>query len=129
MLNLDTNIVLRALTGGLAKDENELLRSNPWSMSAVVLWELAKLNHLGRITLNLDDREVRSALGSIHLWPIDLETARISTTLDVRGDPADEIIGATSIVHKIPLLTRDRALLRSKVIPLATSRRGPWRTG
>jgi PIN domain nuclease of toxin-antitoxin system len=37
----------------------------------------------------------------------------------VKGDPADELIAATSIVHKVPLLTRDRALLKSKRIPLA----------
>jgi PIN domain nuclease of toxin-antitoxin system len=39
--------------------------------------------------------------------------------LDVAGDPADELIAATSVVHKVPLVTRDRALLRSKRIPLA----------
>jgi hypothetical protein len=31
----------------------------------------------------------------------------------------DEIIAATSIVEKIPLLTRDRKLLKSRLTPLA----------
>jgi PIN domain nuclease of toxin-antitoxin system len=35
------------------------------------------------------------------------------------SDPADEIIAATSLIHKVPLLTRDRTILRSKAIPLA----------
>ena len=43
----------------------------------------------------------------------------MSTRLDIDSDPADELIAATSIVHKVPLLTRDRVLLRSKQIPLA----------
>jgi PIN domain nuclease of toxin-antitoxin system len=46
-------------------------------------------------------------------------TARVSTSLDFRGDPADEIIAATSVVHRVRLLTRDRAILRSKLVPFA----------
>jgi predicted nucleic acid-binding protein len=29
------------------------------------------------------------------------------------------LIAATSVVHNVPLLTRDRSLLRSKIVPLA----------
>ena len=39
--------------------------------------------------------------------------------LDFRSDPADEIVAATSIVHDIPLLTRDARILGSKIVPLA----------
>jgi PIN domain nuclease of toxin-antitoxin system len=39
--------------------------------------------------------------------------------LDFRGDPADEIIAATSLVHNVPLVTRDRVIRSSKVVPLA----------
>lgn len=39
--------------------------------------------------------------------------------LDIQSDPADEIIGATSVVEQIPLLTRDKKLLKSKIVPLA----------
>jgi hypothetical protein len=34
-------------------------------------------------------------------------------------DTADELIAATSVVHGVPLLTRDRAIRRSKIVPLA----------
>jgi PIN domain nuclease of toxin-antitoxin system len=44
-----------------------------------------------------------------------------STRLDVKGDPADELIAATSVVHQLPLVTRDRALRRSKQVPLAAA--------
>lgn len=74
---------------------------------------------LGRLRLNLRDRNVRHALGSLHVWAIDLEVAETSTKLDFKGDPADELIAATSVVHDVPLLTRDRRIRRSKVVPLA----------
>ena len=74
---------------------------------------------LGRLDMGLDDRGVQRILAHLHVWPIDLEITRTSTRLDFRGDPADEIIGATSVVHYIPLLTRDRTIRRSKLVPLA----------
>lgn len=119
MLNLDTHILLYAVTGALTPTESKLLRSAPWSISAIVLWEIAKLAQLGRIEVDLDDRQVARALAGVHVWPITADIALTSTRLDVRGDPADELIAATSIVHGVPLLTRDRVLRRSKKIPLA----------
>jgi PIN domain nuclease of toxin-antitoxin system len=82
------------------------------------------LTQLGRIEVDLEDRRVSRALRSVHLWPITAEIARASTRLDVRGDPADELIGATSVVHGVPLVTRDRRLLRSRRIPLARPSKG-----
>ena len=88
-------------------------------MSSIVLWELAKLVQLGRLALDLQDAEVGRVLRQVHLWPIDLEVARASADLDFDGDPADELIAATSVVHRVPLLTRDRAIRRSRFVPLA----------
>jgi PIN domain nuclease of toxin-antitoxin system len=119
MLNLDTHILVYALTGEPTARERRLLSAQPWSISAIVLWELAKLVQLGRIAVDLDDPEVVRVLCRLHLWPIDLAVSRQSTQLDFRGDPADELIAATSIVHRVPLLTRDRRMLRSRAIPLA----------
>jgi len=119
MLNLDTHILLYAVTDGLTPAERRLLSAEPWSISAIVLWEIAKLAQLGRIELDLDDRDVQRVLGAVHLWPITFEVARASTRLDVRGDPVDEIIAATSFVHQIPLVTRDRRLRQSRLVPLA----------
>jgi predicted nucleic acid-binding protein len=39
--------------------------------------------------------------------------------LDFRSDPADEIIAATSIVHRLPLVTRDREIKKSKLVLFA----------
>ena len=38
---------------------------------------------------------------------------------DFKGDPADELIAATSVVHDVPLLTRDSVMRQSKIVPLA----------
>jgi PIN domain nuclease of toxin-antitoxin system len=122
MLNLDTHILVFALIGQLRAPETRLLQTARWSVSAIVLWELAKLAQLGRIRVDPDDPAVRRALARVHVWPITLDVAIASTRLDVRGDPADELIGATSLVHRVPLLTRDRNLRASNLIPLARAR-------
>ena len=123
MLNLDTHILIFAITDALRPSERELLSTDRWSMSSIVLWELSKLAQLGRVDIDVDDREVIGALNRIHVWPIDLMVARTSTRLDFDADPADEIIAATSVVHSVPLLTRDRVMRRSRMVPLAEGSR------
>ncbi|MCY3821094.1 MAG: type II toxin-antitoxin system VapC family toxin [Gammaproteobacteria bacterium] len=118
-MNLDTHVLIHALSGDLRPREKKLLERNEWSISAIVLWELAKLVQLYRISMDLNDREVVRTLSGIHLWPIDLSISLTSTQLDFSGDPADELIAATSVVHQVPLLTRDRAILRSEIVPFA----------
>ncbi len=117
MLNLDTHILVFALTGVLNEEEQQLLSKNPWSISAIVLWELSKLVQLGRIDVDLERPKVERALRRIHTWPLSWEVCRQSCRLDISSDAADEIIAATSIVENIPLVTRDRALLDSQMIP------------
>ena len=119
MLNLDTHILIYALRGELRSREQDLLARERWSVSAIVLWEMAKLVQLGRIEMNLEDREVTGVLNRVHVWPIDLAVALASTRLDFKGDPADELIAATSIVHRIPLVTRDSVIRGSEIVPLA----------
>ncbi len=120
MLNLDTHVLLHALGGTLTPPEEALLRREAWGISAIVLWEIAKLAQLGRIEVDLEDTELERALARVHVWPLELAVCRAISRLDVRGDPADELIAATSLVHGAPLVTRDRSLRRSKLVPLAT---------
>ena len=119
MLNLDTHILIFALRGELQPHEQALLTRGRWSVSAIVFWEMAKLLQLGRIEMDLEDREVAGILSRIHVWPIDLAVALASTRLDFKGDPADELIAATSVVHRIPLITRDLVIRGSNIVPLA----------
>lgn len=84
-----------------------------------MLWELCKRRLLGRIQLDLDDPDVREKIESVHVWPLTLDICRKTWDLDFSSDPADELIGATSVVHNVPLLTRDKCILASKIVPLA----------
>ena len=122
MLNLDTHMLVRGLADDVTPKERRLLADEPWGISAIVLWELGKLVQLRRLSMDLQSPELARALATIHVWPLDLDVARASTRLDFRSDPADELIAATSVVHSVPLLTRDRKIRRSRMVPLAPIR-------
>jgi PIN domain nuclease of toxin-antitoxin system len=119
MLNLDTQILIYALAGELTPAERRLLTQDTWSISAITIWEIAKLAQFGRIELDLDDIELRRVLARIHTWPLSVDVCRAIRELDFRGDPADEIIAATSLLHQVPLVTRDRVIRKSRVVPIA----------
>ena len=119
MLNLDTHILIHALAGSVTKREKAILAEHAWGVSGIVLWEIAKLVELGRLSLNIHSIDFANAISSIQIWPIDLAVVRRLRDLDFSSAPADEIIAATSLVHSVPLITRDTVLKRSKVVPLA----------
>jgi PIN domain nuclease of toxin-antitoxin system len=119
MLNLDTHILLGLLFGELRDREQRLIHGESLAISDIVLWEIAKLAQRGRIDIDFDDPKFIKAMRQVTVYPVSVEIARQSTELDFRSDPADEIIAATSVVERIPLLTRDRKILKSKVVPLA----------
>ena len=120
MINLDTHILVGVLLGELTGRERKRLEGDPvWGISPIVLWELAMLNREGRISLDLEAYETRNALSALSMLPLSLDVARVACTLDFNADPADHLIAATSIVHKVPLLTRDNKIRSSKRVPLA----------
>jgi PIN domain nuclease of toxin-antitoxin system len=119
VINLDTHILVYALSGDVTAKERRVLAGDTWSVSGIVFWELAKLVQLGRLQIDLEEGEVVRTLSNLHVWPIDLAVSLQSTRLDFAADPADELIAATSIVHRVPLLTRDRRIRRSRIVPLA----------
>ena len=122
MLNLDTHIVVALLDGELSRLEHQHIVSDSLAISDIVLWELSKLIQLGRLELDLQDPSFSKFLRAVTVFPITLEIARKSASLDFASDPADEIIAATSIVENSPLLTRDRRILRSRLVPFASLR-------
>lgn len=119
MLNLDTHIFVYALQGDLSASERRLLGNDTWSLSAIVLWEIAKLSQHRRIQMELNSPEFSRALSRVHIWPLNLQICLQMMELDFQSDPADEIIAATSIVHRVNLVTRDKKILRSKMVPFA----------
>jgi PIN domain nuclease of toxin-antitoxin system len=119
MLNLDTHILLFAIAGSLTAAEERLLTGDEWSMSAICLWEIAKLAQLRRVEVDLETPAFTRLLSRLQIWPLTLDVCRAIPRLDFRGDPADEIIAATSLVHRVPLLTRDRVIRGSRIVPFA----------
>jgi PIN domain nuclease of toxin-antitoxin system len=119
MLVLETHILIEAFAGRLRPKEVAIVSGDMWSVSAISLWELAKLVQLRRVEVDLEDADVVRALARVHVWPITLEISRVSTRLDFKGDPADELIAATALVHHAPLVTRDRQMRRSRLVPFA----------
>ncbi len=116
MLNLDTHILIDFVRGMLTEKERPVVLSADLAISGIVLWEIAKLVELGRLALEMEDRRFISVVEQLQVIPIDLEIAQTSCRLDFRSDPADEIIAATSVVHDLPLLTRDKRILASKMV-------------
>jgi len=66
MLNLDTHILLHAVSGVLKPSERKLLSTERWSISPIVLWEVAKLAQLGRIAMDLQDPRRRASALEAH---------------------------------------------------------------
>lgn len=119
MLNLDTHILVGALAGELTPREEALIANDSLAVSDIVLWELSKLVQLGRLELDMASVAFRRSLRHLTIVPITIQIARKSTELDFASDPADELIAATSIIERIPLLTRDRKILKSRMVPFA----------
>ena len=119
MLNLDTHILVSLMTGDVSNEEYGSVVNQRLAISDIVLWELAMLARKRRLVIDMNGPEFRAWLRNLTVIPITLEIARVSTQLDFSSDPADEIIAATSVVEKIPLLTRDRVIRKSRIVPLA----------
>ncbi|NJN82554.1 MAG: type II toxin-antitoxin system VapC family toxin [Caldilineaceae bacterium] len=82
-------------------------------VSAITCWEIAKLNQLGRLTLDrslVDWLETALSYPGIELLPLTPEIAIASTQLPdgFHSDPADEMLIATARVFDCPLVTADR---------------------
>jgi PIN domain nuclease of toxin-antitoxin system len=120
MLNLDTHMLVALMTGDVTPAELACAVHQPLAISDIVLWELAMLVRRGRLKTDLQGPKFRAWLRHLTVFPISLEIAQQSTQLDFSSDQADEIIAATSIVENIPLLTRDRRIRKSRIVPLAT---------
>ena len=117
MLNLDTHVLVEVFEKRIAPTAARVLKADPeWSISAIVLWEIGKLRQRSRLNFGLDFPPFVEALKQIHIWPVDQRVCSSVASLDFEGDPGDELIAATSLVHQIPLVTRDRRLRNSKVI-------------
>jgi PIN domain nuclease of toxin-antitoxin system len=87
--------------------------------SDISLWEIAMLIGKGRLKPDAQTTEFLQlvvAANRLQVLPISSEIASLSAQdqLFSHNDPADRIIAATAIYHKMPLLTSDRELKKVK---------------
>ena len=127
---LDTHILVwwHSDSARLAKAQARAIlemesRGDPVAISAITLWELAKMAGRGRV----------QTTGPLDLWIEDLNshpsmtvlplTARIAAESfqlgdDFHRDPADQIIVATARCHGLRLMTADERIRRWGKVPV-----------
>ncbi len=119
---LDTQVWLwwNLGAGPLRETQRQAIADNETTglgLSAISLWEVAKLVEYGRVELPTEigpwfDSVLRPP--GVSVLPLTPEIAVESTTLpgDFHADPSDQIIVATAIVHQCSLVTSDRQIIR-----------------
>ncbi len=88
----------------------------PFGLSAISLWEIAKLDEKRKIDFKIQmDHWMNDALNPQFVQKIELdEQIAVESTRLPEGfhrDPSDQIIVATARVHNLTLITADRKIL------------------
>ena len=128
MILLDTHIPVWALIAPenlsprAKKTIRAARRSGPLALSAISLWEIAWLAENKRIDIDVSiDSFVRRCASYVQVLPLTPEIAvrSVQSPKTYPNDPQDRIIGATAIVEGVRLLTHDRRIVKSGLVPLA----------
>lgn len=100
----------------------ELMPENPAWVSEISFWEIANLMSLGRIELDLPLREwleratAPPLVRAFGITPaVAAEVASVPNSF--HRDPADRILVATARVLDATLVTRDRGIIDSHIVP------------
>jgi PIN domain nuclease of toxin-antitoxin system len=97
-------------------------KSGPLALSAISLWEIAWLAGNKRIDVDVSvDSFVKKCASYVQVFPITPEIAvrAVQFPKSFPNDPQDRIIGATAIVEGLRLLTSDKLIVKSGLVPLA----------
>lgn len=83
--------------------------------ASVSVLELAQLFHRGKVKTRLPVREaVEKVLLGLNVAPLELTAAIAAQAVAISGeyvgDPVDQVIAATALVERIPLVTADERL-------------------
>jgi PIN domain nuclease of toxin-antitoxin system len=128
MILLDTHILIWLLVAPekLTLREKKLIlearKSGPLALSAISLWEIAWLIENKRIEVDVSvESFVKKCVSYVQVLPITPEIAVRSVKFPKTypTNPQDRIIGATAIVEDIRLLTRDKQIGKSGLVPMA----------
>lgn len=125
---LDTHVLLywfsekSALSEGQRRAIEAASAEAPLLVSEITLWEIATLWSLKRIALSLPLRdwlERATAVPLVHRVGISPAIAAETATLPAsfHRDPADRILVASARVLGATLLTQDRRIIQSGIVP------------
>lgn len=91
-----------------------------FAVAAISLLEIARKAHTGEIDLSPDPASWLEDLGHrFRILPLTPRIAWRSVELDwPHRDPADRLICATALEHKIPLVTHDQEITRWGGVPV-----------
>lgn len=125
-LLLDTHIILRWLIQPkrLSREqsrvlENAVRRTEPVTLSAVSLLEIAILVSDGKVRLKATLDEFLESIQSspvFRMLPLSFEIASEVALLGVLRDPADRAIVATARIHSLRLVTSDQRIIESNLV-------------
>ena len=127
MILLDTHIViwLAFAPDKLSKRAKEVIRAarieGGLAIASITLLELAWLAENGRVETTLSAESfVRQCASKVTVLPITPEIAAraVSFPDPYPKDPQDRLIGATALVEGIQLVTRDKLIKKSGMIPI-----------
>lgn len=128
MILLDTHILIwllldpEKLSSKARKAIVSARKSGALAISAISLWEIAWLAENRRIEVDVSVGSfVKKCASYVQVLPITQEIAVRSVQFpkSYPNDPQDRIIGATAIVEGVRLLTHDKAIMGSGLVPLA----------
>jgi PIN domain nuclease of toxin-antitoxin system len=124
---LDTHVViwLALEPGKLSKRAKEAIRANRiqggLTIAGITLLELAWLAENGRVETPLSvESFVRLCASKMTVLPITPEIAARAVSLPdpYPKDPQDRLIGATALVEGIQLVTHDKQIKNSRMVPI-----------
>jgi PIN domain nuclease of toxin-antitoxin system len=127
LILLDTHVVIwlaqdyrRISATAQSKIDDARRQDRGLAISDVTLLEIAQLANHGRINLIPNPETVLTEIERLFVvLPITANIALQAFDLPARypKDPVDRVLGATALVEDVPLVTADRDIRKSRVVP------------
>ncbi|MBU0978646.1 MAG: type II toxin-antitoxin system VapC family toxin [Patescibacteria group bacterium] len=127
MILLDTHALIWWVDGSeklskkAKKAISDSIKNGQICISSMTIWEVAVLSKKGKINFDIDFQkwlQKVTSLSMVKIIDVDMQIAHQSVFLPnyLHSDPIDRIIIATAQILKIPLVTADRRIIKSKIV-------------